>query len=239
MGWLIAAGILFLLAILPLGVSVRYDAGGPLVRIIAGPVRFTVVPARKKRKKATKKESEKKAQPAIQKEEPKKPEAPAPRKEPAPVTNPQETVPPPPPPRRSVAPGMEEQKTAGGSWTDFLPLVKTGLDFLGDFRRKLRLDVLELKLILAGGDPCNLAVNYGRAWAAVGNLMPQLDRLFVIKKRDVEVECDFTASSTTVIARLDITITLGRLLALAVGYGIRGLKEFLAIKKKRKGGAVT
>lgn len=240
MGWLITLGILFLLAILPLGVSVRYDAGGPLVRILAGPVRFTVVPApKKKQKKAPEKESAPKKQPPIQKVEPKKTEEPAPRKEPAPVKKPQETVPPPPPPRKSVAPGMEEEKPAGGSWTDFLPLVKTGLDFLGDFRRKLRLNVLELKLILAGGDPCNLAINYGRAWAAVGNLMPQLDRLFVIKKRDVEVECDFTASTTTVIARLDITITLGRLIGLAVGYGIRGLKEFLAIKKKRKGGAVT
>ena len=69
----------------------------------------------------------------------------------------------------------------------------------------------EDKLILASSDPCDLAVNYGRVWTALGNLMPQLDRLFVIKKRDVEALCDFTASETTVIARVDITITLSRL----------------------------
>ena len=69
--------------------------------------------------------------------------------------------------------------------------------------------------------------------------MPQLDRLFVIKKRDVEVECDFTASQTLVIARLDITITLGRLLALLVRYAIRGLIEFFKFRNKRKGGAAT
>ena len=40
-------------------------------------------------------------------------------------------------------------------------------------------------------------------------------------------------------ARLDITITLGRLVGLAVCYAIRGLKEFLKIRKKRKGGAAT
>ena len=117
--------------------------------------------------------------------------------------------------------------------------MKVGLDFLGDFRRKLRVNVLNLKLIMAGGDPCNLAINYGRAWAAVGNLMPMLDRFLVIKKRNVEVECDFTSSETLVDARLDISITLGRLLALVVCYAIRALKEFLAIKKKRKGGAAT
>ncbi len=71
----------------------------------------------------------------------------------------------------------------------------------------------------------------------MGNLMPQLERLFVIKKRDVEVECDFTASETLVIARLDLTITLGRLLGLAIVYGIRALREFLKLQKKRKGGA--
>ena len=111
------------------------------------------------------------------------------------------------------------------------------MDFLGDFRRKLRVNHLELKLVMAGDDPCDLAVNYGRAWAAVGNLMPQLEKIFVIKKRDVEVECDFTATETLVIARLDLTITLGRLLAAVVRFAFRALKEFIQIKNKRKGGA--
>ena len=134
----------------------------------------------------------------------------------------------------------EEQDTPkkGGSILDFLPLVQVALDFLGEFRRKLRVNRLELKLILAADDPCDLAVNYGRAWAAVGNLFPLLERAFVIKKRDVEVECDFTSEETLVIARLDLTITLGRLLSLAVRYGIRALREFLKIKNIRKGGAL-
>ena len=109
---------------------------------------------------------------------------------------------------------------------------------LGAFRRKLRVNVLELKLIMAGNDPCDLAVNYGKAWAALGNLLPRLERVLVIKKRDLEVECDFTSNETLVTARLDLTITLGRLLALGVVYGIRALITFLKIKKKRKGGAV-
>ena len=130
-----------------------------------------------------------------------------------------------------------EPKEKGGSWTDFLPLVKTLFDFLGNFRRTLRVNVLELKLILAGADPYALGLNYGRTWAAVGNLMPRLEKYFVIKKRDVEVECDFTASETKVIARLEITMTLGGLLTLAAVYGIRGLKEFIVFRKLRKVGA--
>lgn len=51
---------------------------------------------------------------------------------------------------------------------DFLPLVKVALNFLGDFRRKLRVNRLELKLILAGGDPAtsrSITEGLGRQWA--------------------------------------------------------------------------
>ena len=204
MGWLIALGILVLLAILPLGVSVRYNADGALVRVIAGPFRITVFPMKKKEKN--------------NKEKPKKEALP---KEKKPAT---------------AAPA--KKKESGGSLLDFLPLVQVVLDFLGDFRRKLRIRRLELKLILAGDDPCDLATNYGRAWAALGNLWPKLEEWFEIRKREVEIECDFTAGETLVIARLDLSITLGRLLSLAVVYAVRALKVFLNIKNKRKGGAV-
>ena len=214
MGWWITLAILVLLAILPLGVSVKYDSEGPLVRVILGPVRFTVFPLPKKEKKEKKQKDSKKT--AAQNTD--IPHNPAPPKKP-----------------KEKKPA--EQK--GGSWTDFLPLVKEVFRFLDVFRRKLRLNRLELKLIMAADDPCDLAVNYGRAWAAVGNLLPQLERVFVIKKRDIEVECDFTASQTLVIARLDLTITLGRLLSAVVVFAVRALVQFLKIKKKRKGGAET
>lgn len=213
MGWLITFAILFLLAILPLGARIKYDADGPLVRVIAGPVKITVFPLPKKKPEKPK-DSDKK------KEKKKKP---AKKKEPvgqAPLTDPK-----------------PKQKAKGGSLMDFLPLVKVGVDFLGSFRRKLRLNNVEMKLIMAGDDPCDLAVNYGRAWAALASLLPVLERAFVIQKRNLEVECDFTASETLINAQLDITITLGRLLSLAAVYGYRGLKEFLKLRKKRKGGA--
>ena len=203
MGWLIGLGIVVLLAVLPLGVRIRYDCDGIAVTVLAGPVRILVFPRPKKEKK--------------RKEKPK-------------------------PEKKKTAPSEKEppkKEKAGGSLTDFLPLVKLALELLNCFRRKLRVDNLQLKLVLAGDDPCDLAVNYGRAWAALGNLLPRLERVLVIRKRDLNVECDFTADSTVVTAGLDITITLGRLIALAVVYGLRGLKEFLSISKKRKGGAVT
>ena len=199
MGWLIAAAVITLLAIAPLGVWARYDLDGLLLKLIAGPVKLTLIPGKKKEKPQ---EEEKK------------------------------------PAKTQVTKSAAPKEKKGGSITDFLPLVQLALDLLGDVRRKLRVRRLELLLVMAGDDPCDLAVNYGRAWAAVGNLMPQLERLFVIKKKDVQVACDFTADKTTVFARVDITITLGRLLALVTMYGIKALREWIKINNLRKGGAV-
>ena len=210
MGVWIAAAIVLILAVLPLGVRVRYNSAGLILRMIAGPLKITVFPRKKKPKKQKVKQKkpkeEQNAEPSASEDKP------------------------PQPPE-----AQPEQKEKGGSIARFLPCIKLGLKFLGDFRRKLRLDNLYVRLILAGDDPCDLAVNYGRIWAAVGNLMPQLERLFVIKKRDIQVECDFTASETCVVAHLDITITLGRLLALALVYGVRVLIEFLSMKRKGGG----
>lgn len=127
----------------------------------------------------------------------------------------------------------------GGSLTDFLPLARIILDFLGDFRRKLRVNVLQVNLVLAGGDPCDLAINYGKATAALGNLWPRLEELFVIKKRDIKIQCDFEGEKTLITARLDLSITVARVFSVGFRYGIRALRELMKILNKRKGGATT
>ncbi len=129
----------------------------------------------------------------------------------------------------------KKESKEGGSLRDFLPLLDVAKRLLASFFRKLRIRKLELKLILAGSDPCDLAVNYGKTWAAAGNLIPILEELFVIRKRDVDVQCDFTAEETKVYAAADITILTGRLLGLAAVYGFQALREFLKIQEKRKG----
>lgn len=208
MGWIITLVILLGLAILPLGAAVRYNAEGISLKVIAGPIRIPILPAKKKDPEEEKKKKEKKQ---VEKKQKTK-AAPAKKQE-------------------------EKPKEKGGPITDFLPLVKTALDLLNSFRKKLRINHLELKLILAGDDPCDLAINYGKANAAMGNLLPLLEQCFVIKKRDIEVECDFESSQTLIVARADITVTLGWLLGILVFYGVRAVKQFLKINNKRKGGA--
>ena len=209
MGWFITFAILFGLAILPLGASVLYDEDGPVVRVLAGPLKLQVFPLKKKPKK-DKPAKEKKAK---KENKPKKAE------------------------EKMAEPKPAPKQKKGGSLLDFWPLVQVALDMLNDLRRKLRVDHLKLHLTMAADDPCDLAINYGRMNASVAGLLSQLERFLVIKKRDVHIDCDFAADQSVIIARLDLTITLGRILSIAVRYGVRALMTFMKIKKQQEGGA--
>lgn len=196
----IVLAVLILLALLPIGVRVSYDAQGVFLSVLIWRATIRILPARKEKpKKSTKK-----------KEEEKKTVSSVPTEPPA------------------------QKKQKGGKLTDFLPLVRVALDFLNDFRKKLRVDHLKLKLVLAGDDPCDLACNYAKACTAMGNFLPVLERVLMIGKRDIDISCDFCADETTVVAGAELTITLGRVILLAVRYGVRALQEFLNINNKRK-----
>lgn len=203
MGWLIFLAILIGLGCLPLGVRLRYDEDGPLAAVLLGRLPIVLYPVPGWLKKLTSREK---------KTGENKPKEEKPKKE---------------------KPQKAAENPQGGSWKKFLPLVQLGLHFLGDFRRKLRVNRLVLRLTLAGDDPCDLAVNYGRAWAAVGNLLAALERAFVIQKRDVEVQCDFLGEETKVVFAMDLTITLGRVLGLLVKYGIRAVTILLKMKNQK------
>lgn len=205
MGWLIFLAILIGLGCVPLGVRLRYDEDGPLAAVLLGRLPIVLYPLPGWLKKLTSREK-KDGEEKPKKEKPKKEK----------------------PPKDTVG-----EAPQGGSWKKFLPLVRLGLHFLGDFRRKLRVNRLVLRLTLAGDDPCDLAVNYGRAWAAVGNLLAAMQRAFVIQKRDVEVQCDFLGEETKVVFAMDLTITLGRILGLLVKYGIRAVAILLKMKNQK------
>ena len=64
MCWLIALTVLVLLGCLPVGISAIYDVSGPLVRLIAGPIRITLFPTKKK-DKPKKAKKIKKEKPAV------------------------------------------------------------------------------------------------------------------------------------------------------------------------------
>ena len=220
MGWLIGLGVLALIGALPLGIRASYNREGARIHVLAGPVSWKLYPRRGD----------------------KDPEKAKPQAEQSQTDQPRQKKPAPEPSHRVREPEASPPASThgqGGSWTDFLPLVKVGMELLGAARRRILVRRLECRLILACEDPCDLAVSYGRTWAAVGNLMPQLERLFTIKKREINIDCDYEAKQTLVSAKVEMVMPLARLLALGVVYGFRVFQEYRNIQKKRKGGAVT
>ena len=118
-----------------------------------------------------------------------------------------------------------------GGVDGLMQLLTLALDTLGDLRRKLRVNALMLHVTVPGGDdPAKAAMNYGRAWAAIGALTPAMERLFVIKKRDIRPELNYNETQMKVDAHLVTTITIGRSLALALRAGV----GFLKILNERK-----
>ncbi len=120
-----------------------------------------------------------------------------------------------------------------GGLDGILSLVQLGCDILGDLRHKLRVQKLYLR-VRFGGDAAKAAMNYGMAWAFIGTLTPMLERVFVIRARDMRPELCYEQRGMAVDARLIMSITIGRSLALALRAGVKFLKW---MKENKKGGA--
>ena len=226
--WLIIPGILLLLCLLPLGIGAVYGKQGPKVYLIIWKVKIPLYPRKPKKPKKEKAPVKPSGNPPRQenKQEPVLSKGQKPTKEAK-----QEAS-----PAKGNNPPKEAKQEEDAPW-DFeklKSLLHLIVPFLGDLRRKIRITRLQGYLLLAGGDPCDLAVNYGRAWAALGNLQALLSRAFVIRKQDLQVDCDFAGDNTLFYGRADITITVGRLLSLVLRYGWKLLKS----TKMKKGGGM-
>ena len=194
---LVILAVLVLIGCIPVGVDAAYGEGGVLLSAKISFFRLRILPAKPKKPKKPKKAKKSKQQ---------KPAA-----SPAPSAAPDA-------PTAETAP--QKKLALPGGLRGILRLVNLALSTLGDLRRKLRVEELTLHVTFAGDDPADAALHYGQAWAAVGALMPALDRLFVIKKRDICPILDYNREQMSVDAHLILTITIGRALALGLKAGL-------------------
>lgn len=124
----------------------------------------------------------------------------------------------------------------GGKLSDLVPLLKALWRLLGDLRRKVRVKRLDMCLTLAGGDPCDLALNYGKAWAAVGNIVSFLENFLIIKKRNVQVNTDFLGDTTRVYLKVFANMTIWRLFSLLMKHGLPLRDEYKKFLNIDEGG---
>ena len=200
--------VLILIGCIPVGVDVRYDQNGAAVTAKAGFLKIQILPKKKKEKpekpkKEKPKKEKKKAKPDGKKDASEK-SGETEKKKPSLLANGVDSV---------------------------LELLDIVSDTLGNLRRKLRVNTLRLFVTYGGSDPAKAAIGYGRAWAVIGAISPYLERFFVIKKRDIRPVLEYNSDRMQIDAQLTLTITIGRILALAARAGIRFLK-FMANNKK-------
>ena len=221
---LVILAVLLLIGCIPIGAEAKQDAEGLAVRLKIWFLKLQLVP-KKPGKKPKKKKTKAKKKPAKPASAVQTPTGAAPAKPAAKK-------------KKFTLKGNGELIEIGVD--TIFGLLDLLSDTLGNLRRKIRLNELMLHLTVDGKDPVKASVSYGRAWAAVGALVPRLEQLFVIKKRDIQPILDYNNRGMKVEGRLTMTITVGRVFRLvmravgrALALGAKSGLRYLKWKKKK------
>ncbi len=211
--------VFWLLGRLRLGALARYDEDGLRVRIIAGPLRLTLFPAkpRSEEEKARQREKKKRSQ---EKKARKKARDDAKKREKDAKWRQQHPE--------------EEPEKKGGALLPVAKLLPLVAEAGGALRRRIRVDELTLHLTWASGDAMETALGYGRANAVMGMIWPLVDQNFTVKKHDLGVAVDFTADSPTIMCQAALTMRLGQLVSFALRLGSKFLVILLQSREKNR-----
>lgn len=98
---------------------------------------------------------------------------------------------------------------------DIKEMAGLALRALSRLRRFLSIDVLMLHLRVAGDDPYDTVRQYGAVNAALGAILPQLQRAFKIKRQDIQTEIDFSQEKISADVRFAATYQIWEILCIA------------------------
>lgn len=133
-----------------------------------------------------------------------------------------------------VQKGKEKPKKSVG---ETLQMVRQYLPLIGEaagrLKRKIRIDHIFFHLIWGNPDPASAALGYGAANAAMGMLWPLIDHNFRIKKQEINIYLDYERAVPAVSVKAQLTMTIGQLVAFAVGLGYKILKIRLGDSREK------
>lgn len=219
--------LLLLILLLPARVRVMLRQEKFFLWVGLGPFRLRLLPWKEKKPKKQKK--------------PEKPEEAKPQK--------RETPPSPPPqaarPGEAAGPAPQIRKekestpVSGGMEKLDIPyimdLIHLGLSAMEQFRRALRVDRFLLDCAIATGDAAKTAMAYGAAAAGVGMFLPLLEENLRVRKKDIQVICDFEGTESQIFLEVQVSALVFQLLII----GIKVLREFLRLRKQHDQEAVS
>lgn len=104
-------------------------------------------------------------------------------------------------------------------WDDFYGLASK-------FKKKFRIDRLNLELVVGGGDAAETAITYGQACAVVFPVISLLERIIKIKKKKILVNANFDGAGSIM---FDITgsISVGAMIMTGATSTVKILKSLI------------
>lgn len=134
-------------------------------------------------------------------------------------------------PKKKKPPKEEEPKPKAGGPVElvkaFLPLV---CEAAGELKRRIRVDALRLDYTAGGRDAAQAAMTFGGSNAAIGMVVPLIQRNFDLKEYRVRTAVDFNAKRPTIYVYAAFSARLGQL----VSFGLRFGWKFLMVYRKQK-----
>lgn len=207
-GWivlLIILGLLLTVLLTPAGVRFTYDQGEMSLDVRFGPIRRRIFPGKEKPEKPEKeKKPGKKRQKPPKGEKEKKEEKEKPPK--AKIS------------REQILYALEKLPPILGR-------------ALGGTRRRVRIKPLKVHLLVAGPDPADTAVLYGKLEAALLAFLPVLRRAVHIRDEDIRLFLDFSQEQMDCIAELGAALRPWDLLAVGGRAGISLLRWFQGFRR--------
>ena len=97
----------------------------------------------------------------------------------------------------------------------YLPYWQEILEMIGRVLTAPTINLLRLKAEAGGRDAEACAMAYGRMWAAVGVVLPVVENIFQVEKREISILCNYEKPSVEICAEVRLSLRVYEILALA------------------------
>lgn len=196
--------IVFLIGLIRVGAAVRFGEELGL-RLLIGPFRITLLPAKEKKAAQNGEKKKKKAAETGKTEQSGKKKS------------------------RSLP------KLTRDEWRDLITTALSALkETARRTCGRLRIDPLEILIVFGGEDPADIAQSYGYASAAMWSVMPQLEDLFHIPDPSLHLRMDYSAKETRAEGSVGLSLCVWDMLIIAFALMRPMLKWYRRFRRAHK-----
>ena len=129
----------------------------------------------------------------------------------------------------------KEKKPAMKKWARaFLLRWRDVLLLLGKILRSPQLELLRLRITVGNKDPEKCAMQYGKLCAGLSAGLPFVEQQFSIRKKDIDVNCNFALLKNEIYAETEATVRIYEVLAIAVGVLLLLVRIYRDVKNNEK-----